>query len=93
MSSRGRRSGRGARRDLGRLRYNNRPASLNAADIAVDIFQRERQYQGFGATPELRSLELLNDCLKTLDLAVPMLDGRGDVAHQAMQKSYPTANC
>ncbi len=49
---------------LGRLRYNGRPAFLNAADIAVDIFQSERELVGikaFGATPELRALKLLDD--------------------------------
>jgi hypothetical protein len=60
-----------------------------AADIAVDIFQRERQLVGIkalGATAELRALKLLDDGLKTLDLAVSMLNGRGDVADKAMQK-------
>jgi hypothetical protein len=77
------------RRRLGRLRYNSGLAFLNTADIAVDIFQCERQLVGIralGATPEPRALKLFDDCLKTLDLAVSMLDGRGDVAHQTVQK-------
>jgi hypothetical protein len=78
-----------SRRCFGRRRYGSGAAFLNAADIAVDIFQCERQLVGIKAllaTPELRALKLFDDCLKTLDLAVSMLNCHGDVAHQAMQK-------
>jgi hypothetical protein len=82
------------RRRLGRLRYNSGLAFLNTADIAVDIFQCERQLVGIkalGATPEPRALKLFDDCLKTLNLAARR--SRRCCAPNGAEVSYPTADC
>ena len=50
-----------------------RAALPDAGNVAVEVFKRERQLigiQAFGATPELRSLQLLDDELEALDLTV-----------------------
>jgi hypothetical protein len=75
-----------------RLRFipcDRRTALFDATDIAVDIFQGERQLTGInalGTTSELHALKLFDDRLETFDLTVFVLDRRGNVAHQAMQK-------
>ena len=55
-----------------------RTALLNAGNVAVEVFKRERQLIGikaFGATPELRPLQLLDDGLEALDLTVAAVGG------------------
>ena len=73
-----------------RLCCDRRAALPDAGNIAVEVFKRERQLIGieaFGATPELRPLQLLDDDLEPLDLAVAALDNSGHVAHQTVQQS------
>lgn len=64
-------------------------ASSATAQIDVQVFKPKGELIGvetLGTTPKLCALKLFDDRLKTLDLAVPMRDDRGNVAHQAMQK-------
>ena len=61
-----------------------------AGKIAVDLFERERQLVGIkalGTTAKLRPLQLLDDRLQALDLAVAVLDGGGHVANEMLQMS------
>ena len=62
---------------------------LDAGNVAVDIFQAERELVGIdalGAAPELHSLQLFDDRFEALDLTVAVVDGSGNVAHQTLQK-------
>jgi hypothetical protein len=59
--------------------------------IGVEIFEPKRELitvETLGATPILGALKLFDDQTKTLDLTVSMLDERGDVAHQTVQKGW-----
>ena len=61
-----------------------------AGKIAVDLFERERQLVGIkalGTTAKLRPLQLLDDRLQALDLAVAVLDGGGHIANEMLQMS------
>ena len=63
---------------------------LLAGEVAVDLFERERQLIGIkalGPTSELRPLQRLDDRLQALDLAVAVLDGDGHIAKEMLQKS------
>jgi len=74
---------------FGCLWRDRRTALPDAGNIAVEILKCERQLIGieaFGATPELRSLQLLDDDLKALDLAIAALDNIGDLTHQTVQQ-------
>src|ERR1700737_2401141 len=56
----------------------DRTALPDAGNVAVEVFKRERQLIGikaFGAAPELRPLELLDDGLEALDLTVAAVGG------------------
>ncbi len=69
--------------------FDRRTAFANARDIAVEVLESERHLVGveaFGAASELRPLELLDDELKALDLAVAAFDDGRHVAHQMVQK-------
>jgi len=66
-----------------------RAAFPDAGNVAVEVFKPERQLigiQAFGATPELRSLQLLDDELEALDLTVAAIDDNGHLAHQTVQQ-------
>jgi hypothetical protein len=61
----------------------------DAGNVAVEVFKRERQLigiQAFGATPELRSLQLLDDELEALDLTVAAVDDNSHLAHPTVQQ-------
>ena len=61
-----------------------------AGKIAVDLFERERQLVGIkalGTAAKLRPLQLLDDRLQALDLAVAVLDGGGHIANEMLQMS------
>ena len=75
---------------LGCLCCDRRAVLPDAGNIAVEIFKCERQLIGieaFGATPELRPLQLLDDDLETLNLAVAALDNISHLTHQMVQQS------
>jgi hypothetical protein len=66
-----------------------RTTLLDAGNVAVEIFKRERQWIGiraFGATPELRPLQFFDDGLEALDLTVAVLDGGRHLTHQTVQQ-------
>src|SRR5271163_887749 len=66
-----------------------RMAFANARDIAVEVLESECHLvwiEALGAASELRPLELLDDELKALDLAVAALDDGRHVAHQMVQE-------
>lgn len=66
-----------------------RTAFLDASDIGVEVFQRERELVGIellGAAAELRPLELFDDRLKSLDLSAAALDRSRHIAHESLQK-------
>jgi hypothetical protein len=76
------------RRRIEGLRFNWRKAHFDAADIAVEVLEAERELVGIEplrAPAELHPLQLLDDRLKPFDFTVAMLDGGGHVAHQAVQ--------
>lgn len=57
---------------------------LDLGNVAINIFQPKRQLVGIdalGTTSKLHALELFDDRLKALDLAVPMLDCGDNVVH------------
>ena len=61
-----------------------------AGKIAVDLFERERQLVGIkalGTTAKLRPLQLFDNRLQALDLAVAVLDGGSHIANEMLQKS------
>jgi hypothetical protein len=67
----------------------DRTALPDAGNVAVEVFKRERQLIGikaFGAAPELRPLELLDDGLEALDLTVAAVDNNSHLAHQTVQQ-------
>ena len=71
------------------LPHDHRTAFLDTPDVGIDVLQTERELVGieaFGRASELHPLELFDDRLKALDLAVAMLDDRRHVAHQLVQK-------
>jgi hypothetical protein len=75
---------------LARLLFARRTLLLLAGEIAVDVFERERQLIGIkalGPTAKLRPLQRLDDRLQALDLAVAMLDGGSHIANEMLQKS------
>jgi hypothetical protein len=62
---------------VGDLDGSLRTARLGAPDIVIEIFQSEGELIGIealGTAAELRPLKLFDDRLKSLDLAVAMLD-------------------
>jgi hypothetical protein len=72
-----------------RVCCDGRTALLDAGNVAVEIFKSERQLvgiQAFGATPELRSLQLLDDGLEALDLTVAAIYEDCHLAHQTVQQ-------
>ena len=72
-----------------RVRCGDRKALPDAGNVTVEIFKSERQLvgiQAFGATPELRPLQLLDDGLEALDLTVAAVDDNNHLAHQKMQQ-------
>jgi hypothetical protein len=74
---------------FGLLLLDPRTVLFFAGEVTVEIFKSERQLIGIeslGATTELHSLELLDDRLESLDLAVPMFNRADNIADQAMQK-------
>jgi hypothetical protein len=78
------------RRAVRRLAFAGRTLLFLAGEIAVDLFERERQLVGIkalGTTAKLRPLQLLDDRLQALDLAVAVLDGGGHIANEMLQKS------
>ena len=90
-SSRCKWSGNGLRREdrSPALRFARRTLLLLAGEVAVDLFERERQLVGIkalGPTAKLRPLQRLDDRLQALDLAVAMLDGDGHIANEMLQK-------
>jgi site-specific recombinase len=76
-------------RRLSCLCFPGRTALADARNVAVEVFQGERHLvwiEALGVASELRPLELLDDELKALDLAVAALDDRRHVAHQMVQE-------
>ena len=74
---------------FGLLLLDMRTALVFAGEITVEILRTERQLIGIealGAASELHSLELFDDRLEALDLAVAMFDRADNIANQAMQK-------
>lgn len=72
-----------------RVCYNRRVALTDAGDVALELFQGERELiniKAFGTAAELAPLKLLDDELKALDFTVATLNSGGDVAYQTMQK-------
>ena len=72
------------------LLFVTRTLLLLAGEVAVDLFERERQLIGIkalGPTAKLRPLQRLDDRLQALDLAVAVLDGGGHIANEMLQKS------
>ena len=75
---------------FGRLLLAMRTLLFFAGKIAVDLFERERQLVGIkalGPTAKLRPLQLFDDRLQALDLAVAVLDGGSHIANEMLQKS------
>ena len=73
-----------------RIRCDGRTALSDAGDVGLEVFKGERQLigiQAFGATPELRPLQLLDDQFEALDLTVAAVDNSGHVADQTVQQS------
>jgi hypothetical protein len=59
-------------------------------DITFQVFKRQRQLIGIkplGASAELGALQLPNDLLQAVDLAVAVIENGGHVAHQLVQQS------
>lgn len=74
---------------LGRRLADERTALLEASNIGVEVFERERKLVGIkllGTAAELRPLELFDDRLKLLDLPIAALDRSRHVAHETLQK-------
>lgn len=64
-------------------------ALLNLGDIRIQIFKAQRQLIGiepFRPAPEPHALQLFDDLLEPLDLAVTVVDQRDHVAHQTVQQ-------
>jgi hypothetical protein len=64
-------------------------ARFGASDITIEIFQAEGELIGIealGTAAELRPLKLFDDRLKSLDLAVTMLDDGRHVAQKIVQQ-------
>ena len=73
-----------------RLLFATRTLLFLTGDIAVDLFERERQLIGIealGTTAKLRPLQLFDDRPQPLDLAAAVLDGGGHIANEMLQKS------
>ena len=74
---------------FGLLLLDMRTALVFAGETTVEILRTERQLIGIealGTASELHSLELFDDRLEALDLAVAMFDRADNIANQAMQK-------
>ncbi len=72
-----------------RVCCDGRTALPYAGNVAVEVFKRERQLIGiksFGAPPELRPLQLLDDRLEALNLTVAAIDDNCHLAHQTVQQ-------
>jgi hypothetical protein len=75
---------------FGRLLLAMRTLLFFVGKIAVDLFERETELVGIkalGPTAELRPLQLFDDRLQALDLAVAMLDGGSHIANKMLQMS------
>ena len=78
------------RTPFARPAFRGADASPPAGEVAVDVFERERQLIGIkalGQTAKLRPLQRLDDRLPALDLAVAVFDGDGHIANEMLQKS------
>src|SRR5918995_3636650 len=65
------------------------PALVDPRDVTLKILERQRQLvriEPFRTTSELRPLELPDDLLQAVDLAVAGLEDGGHVAHQLVQQ-------
>ena len=76
-------------RPFARLLFVTRTLLFFAGKIAVDLFKRERELVGIealGTTAKLSPLQLFDDRLQALDLAVAVLDSDGHIAKEMLQK-------
>ena len=68
-----------------------RTARFGAPDITIEIFQAEGELiriKALGTAAELRPVKLFDDRLKSLDLAVTMLDDGRHVAQKTVQQGH-----